>query len=86
MTTKNAGVFTPGTGARAVDTILDDFITNAREFQLSQDWGNQDYCYEITMLIAYMVGYAGTNVTLRTAWDVVTNLVRERRNIDERTA
>ena len=80
MSEKNNPVQRPGDGARAFDTIRDQFTTVAREYQLSIDWERCDYCEEYMRLISYMSGYSPTS-PLRMAADVVRELIKERRHM-----
>ena len=80
MSEKNNPVQRPGDGARAIDTIREQFITAAREYQLSEDWEDRDYSEEHMMLTSYMSGYA-PNAPLGMAAEVIRELIKERRQI-----
>lgn len=71
----------PGDGARAFDTIHEDFIANARRFQLSRDWDGTDYFEELCLILAYMSGYSGAT-PLHEAFNIVSEIVHERRHIE----
>ena len=78
MSKKENPAIMPGDGARAFDTIQDDFIKSVREFQLSEDWTGRGYCCEYMSLIAYISGYNG-KFPVADAHKLATKLIKERR-------
>lgn len=70
----------PGDGARAFDTIHEQFTAKAKEFQQAHDWSKADYYEEMTLILAFMNGYSG-ETSLKDAFKVVSELVCERRGI-----
>ena len=81
MSEKNNPVQRPGDGARAFDTIREQFTANAKRFQQERDWSEADYFEEMTLLLAYMSGYSG-KTPLHEAFNIVSELVHERRHIE----
>lgn len=88
MNKKNDPAIQPGDGARAFDTILNDSITEpfgwaisvVRKYQLEGKY--EDFNDEFSTLISYFAG-CEPDMPLRTAYELVTKLIKERRGWNE---